>query len=43
MRPKKPSYFRTPLYMAVQNNDIELVQYLIDAGANLDIKGPDGK
>ena len=43
MRPKKSSYFRTPLYMAVQNNDIELVQYLIDAGANLDIKGPDGK
>ena len=43
MRPKKPSYFRTPLYMAVQNDDIELVQYLIDAGANLDIKGPDGK
>ena len=29
--------------MAVQNHDIELVQYLIDAGANLDIKGPDGK
>ena len=29
--------------MAVQNDDIELVQYLIDAGANLDIKGPDGK
>ena len=29
--------------MAIQNDDIELVQYLIDAGANLDIKGPDGK
>ena len=29
--------------MAVQNDDIELVQYSIDAGANLDIKGPDGK
>ena len=43
MRPKKPSYFRTPLYMAVQNDDIELVQYLIDAGANLDIKGPGGQ
>ena len=29
--------------MAVQNDDIELVQYSIDAGANLDIKDPDGK
>ena len=27
--------------MAVQNDDIELVQYSIDAGANLDIKDPD--
>ena len=29
--------------MAIQNDDIELVQYLIDAGANLDIKGPGGQ
>ena len=29
--------------MAVENDDIELVQYLIDAGANLDIKVPGGK
>ena len=43
MGTKKPSYFRTPMYIAFQNDDIELVQYLIDAGANLDIKGPDGK
>ena len=43
MRPKKSSYFRTPLYMAVQTDDIEFVQYLIDAGANLDIKGPGGQ
>ena len=31
------------MYIAFQNDDIELVQYLIDAGSNLDLKGPDGK
>ena len=35
--------FRTPLYVAVENENTDLVQHLIDAGADLDIKGPGGK